>query len=344
MEWVGNQLQIQPPARPKKITATRFAAILGKNPWTTPFEVWCEITRTYQKPFEDTIYTLAGKAVEPLQTAYMRKAYAMTNLRTPADQYGPDYFKHTRGDFFPDREILGGMWDALLLDDRGGPEAVLEFKTTKRAEDWATDIPEYYALQAALYAYLLGVDRVIMVASFLEEGDYQHPERFAPAACNTITREFSLRKRYPDFSGLVAQACGWWRVHVEGGISPPFDEKKDGEILKILRTNDLEPTQSLEELLAEAERLQSDMEIARQKLSPIEKRLKEINGQVKAWAAGRFREGDGKATVRFHNTLWTVTRVNAGEIDRAAMEEDGVLEKYVRPKTTYKLTVTKEKT
>ena len=51
MEWLDNKIQIVPPKRPKKLTATRFATILGLNPWSTPFEVWCEITRTYQKPF-----------------------------------------------------------------------------------------------------------------------------------------------------------------------------------------------------------------------------------------------------------------------------------------------------
>ena len=66
MEWLdGNKIQIIPPKRPKKLTGTRFATILGLNPWSTPFEIWCEVTRTYQKPFEDTIYTIAGKTIEP---------------------------------------------------------------------------------------------------------------------------------------------------------------------------------------------------------------------------------------------------------------------------------------
>lgn len=71
MEWLdGNKIQIIPPKRPKKLTGTRFATILGLNPWSTPFEIWCEVTRTYQKPFEDTIYTIAGKTIEPtLSTA-----------------------------------------------------------------------------------------------------------------------------------------------------------------------------------------------------------------------------------------------------------------------------------
>ena len=39
MEWLDNKIQIVPPKRPKKLTATRFATILGLNPWSTPFEV-----------------------------------------------------------------------------------------------------------------------------------------------------------------------------------------------------------------------------------------------------------------------------------------------------------------
>lgn len=76
MEWLDNKIQIVPPKRPKKLTATRFATILGLNPWSTPFEVWCEITRTYQKPFEDTIYTIAGKTIEPKQAEYMKNTYS----------------------------------------------------------------------------------------------------------------------------------------------------------------------------------------------------------------------------------------------------------------------------
>ena len=36
MEWLdGNKIQIIPPKRPKKLTGTRFATILGLNPWST---------------------------------------------------------------------------------------------------------------------------------------------------------------------------------------------------------------------------------------------------------------------------------------------------------------------
>ena len=89
MKWNDDKtITITPPKRPKKITGTRFAAIMGLNKWTTPFNAWCAITRTYEEPFEDTIYTVAGKTIEPKQAEFMKKSYFMTNLITPTDVYG----------------------------------------------------------------------------------------------------------------------------------------------------------------------------------------------------------------------------------------------------------------
>ena len=37
MEWInGNKIKVDIPKRPKKITGTRFAAIMGLNKWNTP--------------------------------------------------------------------------------------------------------------------------------------------------------------------------------------------------------------------------------------------------------------------------------------------------------------------
>ena len=337
MNWINGHLEVTPTKKPKKITATRFATILGLNPWSTEFEMWCEITKTYQKPFEDTIYTIAGKTIEPKQIEYMRSAYGMYNLKTPTDIYGPDYFKKTWGDFFHDHDVVGGMWDSLLVDDDGKPSAVLEFKTTKRAEDWAVDVPEYYALQASLYAYLLGVDDVIMVASFLTPKDYEQPENFVPSATNTITREFKVSERYPNFHKMVALAHMWWNEHVVTGISPDYDEKKDAEILKALRTNNLTPDTNIDELIAEAEKLKSDLDVVYATVADGEKRLKVVTDQIKKYLTGAFRPGDIAVERKGGKYIWSVTRHESTEIDKAAIEADGLLEKYSRKKETFRI-------
>lgn len=340
IKWIeGNRIQIAPPKKTKKITGTRFATILGLNPWSTAFEMWCAITKTYEKPFEDTIYTIAGKTIEPKQAAYMKKSYAM-DLLSPTDMWGADYFNKTWGDFFPDSSHLGGMWDYLLKNDEDQHiEAVLEMKTTKRAEDWENDVPEYYALQAALYAYLLGVDDVIMVASFLEEKDYEDPSKFKPSAANTITVEFKVSERYPDFDKKVALVEQWWADYVETGISPEYDEKKDAEILAALRTNTLSPETDIEALIKEAEGIKKELDEVAATTAGKEKRLKTINDIIKEHAMSQFRDGDKKVEVKGSTYTWTVSRSETTGVDKDALKADGLLDKYTKKSTQYRMTV-----
>ena len=337
MEWLdGNKIQIIPPKRPKKLTGTRFATILGLNPWSTPFEIWCEVTRTYQKPFEDTIYTIAGKTIEPKQAEYMKQTYFMSNLVTPTDIWGKDYFRQTYGDFFRESPVLGGMWDYLLYGKDGKPTTVLEMKTSKRVEDWKDDIPEYYALQAALYAYLLGVDEVIMVASFLEPKDYDNPEKFVCSGENTITRPFKVSERYPDFEKkYVKPALKWWKDYVESGISPAFDERKDAEILKALRTNNLSPETDMAALVKEAEDLKAKLDAHAAEVAEDEKRYKILTDMIKAKAVEQFRDGDTKSVITGNRYMWEVRKSERSSIDKKLMEKDGILEKYTVTTPTY---------
>jgi predicted phage-related endonuclease len=337
MNWIDSHLEVTPPKKPLKITGTRFAAILGFNKWSTPFKCWCEITRTYKESFVDTIYTIAGTVIEPKQAQYMRNSYAMYNLKTPTDIFGQDYFKKTWGDFFGDTPILGGMWDYRLDDENGKPTTVLEMKTTKRSEDWVDDIPEYYALQAALYAYLLGVDDVIMVASFLDNEDYDHPEEFVPSASNTITVEFKLSERYPNFRTMVAQAEEWWNTHVVTGISPDYDEKLDADILKALRTNSVSPDTNIDALIAEAESLKVELGTVYASVADKEKRLKEVTDQIKKHLVGAFRPHDIAVEHKGGQYIWSVSKTESYELDKAAIEADGLFEKYSRKKETFRI-------
>lgn len=341
MEWLKDcrSIKVTPPKRPKKLTGTRFAAVMGLSPWATPFSVWCEVTRTYEKPYEETRYTRAGKIIEPLQAAYLRRAYLMDNLVTPEDVYGGDPFKTQRGDFFHDIAIFGGMWDSLLLNPDKTVDTVVEYKTSKRVEDWAEDVPEYYALQAAEYAYLKGVDKVLMVASFLEESDYDHPELFVPTPKNTITRSFRVSERYPNMVEMMKWCQRWWNDHVLTGISPAYDEKRDGEILKALRTNCADVSAGIEELLAEAEQLHGELTEAKALLEEKEKRYKLVSGALKQHLTDQFRDGDQTVVLKGRSFAFTVSKSSGSTIDKDALEADGLLERYSKPVSTYRLNV-----
>ena len=339
IKWLdGKQIQITPPKRTKKITGTRFATILGLNPWSTPFEIWCSITKTYEKPFEETIYTKTGKIIEPKQAEYMKKSYGI-ELITPTDRYGADYFNKTWGDFFPENSHFGGMWDYLGVGENGKVDTVLEMKTTMRTEDWLNDVPDYYALQASLYAYLLGVDNVIMVASFLDSQDYEDPSKYIPNVNNTITVEFKVSERYPDFTEMVAVVEKWWNDYIDTGISPIYDERKDAEILQFLRTHNLTPDTDIAVLIEEAEGLKSEIDKVTATIENSEKRLKEINEIIKNHAMMQFRPGDKKVEVKGATYTWAISRSETTTIDKKALEADGLLDKYQKKTEQFRMTV-----
>ena len=304
------------PKKFKKCTATRFATILGLNDWSTPFGAWCEITKTYEDPFVENKYTNAGKVIEPKIINYLNTRYFM-DIKSPTDVYGADYFKKTWGDFFPEVEALGGMWDAL------GDNFVVEIKTTKRAEDWSTDVPIYYKLQACLYAYLLGFDNVVVTVSFLEEKDYENPEAFVPSISNTKIYEFTVSEAFPTFEEeYVNPALEFWRNHVETGISPDFDEKKDAEILKALRKNTVEPTDAeITKLIKEADKLQAGIDIAEARLEDKRKRLKELDEQIKKYMHGQFRDGDKKVEIAGSKYTYTLTKSERSGLDGTALKK-----------------------
>ena len=326
------QIQLDnPPKNPKKITATRLATILGLNTWATPFEAWCAITRTYEAPFEDTIYTKAGKIIEPKVIEYLKNTMFM-DIKSPTDVYGPDYFKQTWGDFFKDTPTFGGMWDAL------GDDFIVEIKTTKRAEDWEDGAPIYYKIQAALYAYLLGFDRFYMTVSILQDSDYQNPEAFKPSYQNTKIYEYSVSKEFPNFSLTLAEARVWWYTYVEQGISPQFDEKKDAAILKELRKHTITPDDyTVTDLLAEYDSLAADIAEVDATIEPKRQRMKEIEEQLKRYMVDQFRDGDKQVVVNGQATKWTLTRSERTTVNTDALKKAGLYDTYTQTKTTLTL-------
>lgn len=326
-----------PVKNPKKLTGTRFAAVQGLNPWTSDFQIWSIVSRLYEPPFEDTIYTIAGKTIEPKQADYMESAYGMDLIR-PADVYGKDYFNKTYGDFFHENAIFGGMWDYLLKDEDGNPKAVLEMKTSKRVEDWQNDVPEYYAQQAALYAWLLGVDQVYMVASFLKEEDYADPSAYNPSIDNTIVVPFKVSERYPDFGERVKYALSWWHDHVESGISPEYDEKTDKEFLDVIRTNDT-ADKTLDDLVKSAEKLKAEVAKFEAAMKPSADQLKKINDEIKKKLIADLHNGMTKSKVSGSKYEWVVSQTNTTTIDKAKLKKDGLLDTYSKKTVSYRLNV-----
>ena len=355
VEWLGNTIKVELPKKLKKISGTYFPTVLEFDPWKTPFEAWCKSTRTWESPFEGNKYTNAGEIIEPKVFEFLRISMGFGDrVITPTDKYGKDYFKKTWGDFFPESTVFSGMWDALIKDENGNIEYVVEIKTVQvdgrsgsLADRWKDgEAPHYQALQASLYAYLLGVDKVLMVAVALEDkkGDYEHPEQVIPSYANgnVYIDEFKVSERYPNFDMFIEKATAWWNTYVLTGTSPEFDEKKDVEILKALRTNNLD-VQDLSYLFSRAEELKAEIEGVTSTVASKEKELKAILEEIKKLALVQFREGDTRVSMRSEKYEWVLSKSTTTELDKEALKADGLLEKYSKSKTNYRLTTSEIK-
>lgn len=339
-----NYIEIEVPKHPKKITGTRFAAVLGYSKFATPFKAWCEITRTYSEEV-DNMYTRAGIVIEPKIHEYLKNSYYM-NIKTPTDVYGENYMEKTSRDFYPHNKIFGGMWDALVYDEDGKPDSVVEIKTTSRVEDWNNngkiEPPDYYCMQASLYAYLLGLEKVIMVCSFLEDKDYSMPEMFEPSVNNTVLYQFNVHDKYPNFDLWIEIAQTWYSHYVLTGRSPIFTDA-DKDILRELQTKVIEPVKDVEPILEEAANLKAQLDSIYKQAEPLEKRFKAIKEQIKQYGIENMGETDKSVRMVKNGLKFTVNMTEKKDFNKSALTSHPELNDYFTTKTVYTLLINKDK-
>ena len=353
MEWKYSEdnkhivLEKQP-SRFKYLTGTRFASALGLNPYSTPFQIWCECTRLVTPPFEEKMYLKAGRTIEPLQREYISKKFP--NILSPEEYFG-NVFEQVRWNFFnEEQKPFAGCWDAVSTKDNKRDIAmVVEFKTASDPRKWDNTIPVSYELQGALYAKLLGLDRVLFVASFLDKLDYAHPENFVPSEENTIMIVKKLKEIIIELNGeylsideVLERGKEFWNTYVVTGISPEFDEVKDKEYLDIIRTSKPLNDSSIEELCDKAKKLTDEINdlMAKNGINEKEKELKKLKENIKKGLMDSLQPGETKKSCKQYLLNGKIKDV----FDETTFKEHNLkmYEKYLISKTEYKLTEIKE--
>lgn len=249
MEWSYSEdrkriVLDKPPVQKLRITGHRLSSVLGVNEYQTPFGAWVEITKLAKLPFEDSKYTLFGKAVEPKIISYVATKYP--NVMSIEEYYGNIFEDYRWNNFKDETNVFGGVIDAVATRNDGKTLAMIcECKTSSHPERWANNqVALDYLLQGALYAYLKGLDRVLFACTFPKEIDYAHPENYKVTDDNTIlvVKKLSdilipINGKYLNIEECMQYATEWWNKYIITGISPEFDEKLDKEYLDIIRAS-----------------------------------------------------------------------------------------------------------
>lgn len=333
------------PTRPKKITAGRLGTILGLNDWQTPFYGWCDMTKVYVEPFEDTKYTIAGKVIEPIIINYLKGIFGEKYVLSPEEYFKTsDAKKFTGYDFYKGFKIFGGMWDAVIINPKGEIIAIIEIKTSSRPQDWLDGVPSEKKVQGLLYGHLSKVPTTYLVGAFLDDNDYVMPENFVPNENNTKIYPFKTEEALIEYnnenytiSDLTDFAEQWYNAYIKTGISPEFDNVKDKTILSELRKirPDEDENSDLSDILKAIAQKELKIEEIRKEngLDDLENDLKNLKDGLKRILTDAMGEDDTKAEVG--NFILTKT-VRQG-VDTARLKADGIYENYLKESVSYTL-------
>lgn len=344
-----NIILSEPPKQRLRITGHRIASVLGLNQYQSEFGAWVEITKLAKKPFEESKYTLFGKAVEPKLINMVRKKFP--NVMSIEEYYGNNIDRYKWNNFIEDSNVFGGIIDAVATkDDMKTLTMIVECKSSSKPQEWGNNnVPIEYLLQGCLYSYLKGLDRVLFICCFPQDLDYNHPELFEPNETNTIMVVKKIKDvlipmpsdEYITFEEAIEYCEQWWNKYIETGISPEFDETKDKEYLDIIRTSKPINDNSLEDLCDRARELTDEINLLKENLgiNSKEKELKIIEASIKEGLMNSLSDGETKISCKQYSLNGTIKeKFNEKQF---AKENPKTYEKYIEKELTYRLSKSK---
>lgn len=218
----------------KKIGGSSIGDVLLVDQWKSQFVAFCRIA-WIGLPILDTKYIDAGNAIEQKVLDAVAEMKGSPVKGYPAAKYNYDYFAGKD-------DVVGGLPDGLL--EKEG--IVLEVKTTgeKNYDKWAQwGVPAGYIKQASLYTYLMGLEKYSIVATFLKEEDYAHPEDYPIRQRRIKSYNFTIVKSQVEDD--IKKVKEWYYKVTKEGVSPKFDPVKDKDQIEYLKCSNEEEWQAL---------------------------------------------------------------------------------------------------
>ncbi|EFF41743.1 MAGa7180 family putative nuclease [Mycoplasmopsis alligatoris] len=210
----------------KKLGGSSVPDVLETDRFKSQFSAFCHISRIKMNVLQKK-YINAGSLIEPIVFNALRSKFPnLEILNYRAEDY--DY------DFFKDKDdILSGVPDGFIPSQN----LILEIKTVGEAkyDAWEKEVPIAYKKQAQLYAYLMGVDKYSIVATFLrdDEGDYLNPEKYP--IDNRIVKNYTFKINENETKDDIEKIKAWYKKYTALGISPQYNLSTDSDLVEYLK-------------------------------------------------------------------------------------------------------------
>jgi putative phage-type endonuclease len=204
------------------IGGSDVSAIVGVNPWTSPFTLWAKKTGRIDDSFVPSEAAEWGTRLEPVIL---------------------DKFEAEREDLTIYRDV--GTWrnndrDFQLANPDGiylnaaGDYGIIEIKTARYEDDWADGVPGYYRTQVQWYSQTFGFKGTIYVVALFSGSKYRvfevEPDDFEQASNLAAVEAFLpyvQKDEQPDYDGALSTLNTIRELHPE---IDPENEVELGEL------------------------------------------------------------------------------------------------------------------
>lgn len=270
-------------ARTKGIGGSDASAIMGLNPYATPYTVWLEKTgRVIPEDISDREAVYWGNRLEDVVAAEFNRRH-------------PEYMVRRKNATLTSK---ARPWQLANIDrvikDEQGRMGVLEIKTAGsfRADDWAEGIPDYYLPQPIHYLAVTGYE-FFAVACLIGGQHYV---------------EYMYERDEDDVAYLNEQEAAFWQL-VEQDI-PPMVSGADADAVALLRQHPSASDEYLQMLdddvpqLEELEKVSATIKELEAEKKRLANEIKGIIGDAKGlqtptqrvtWQRSEYTSFDSKA-------------------------------------------------
>lgn len=295
-----------------KVSGTYLAALIGKSKWSTPFITTAKMLRLYEEDISTKKEIIAGHVIEPKILKYI-------GAMPGEELFGKNEGNHEEWTPHFDDEVFTGHIDGVMPDG-----AVVEVKTTKNPEDWVKGVPEYYWIQASLYAHFLKTDRIIFMVGLTTPEILADPDSFVPEMGKTVFRyDVGI---IPGFDEMLAKAKSIYENTVLQNRTsiPEIGNDMDEKVSDILAA------QLWDEKTAG--QFADNLKDVQEKLDEVkiwEKKAQDIKDMLMIYM--QSHEVDIVSGTNYNAKRSTVTK---SVLDADALKRDGIYDAYTK-ETTY---------
>ena len=296
-----------------------MAGLLEKSKWATPFTTTAKMLRLFEEDISAKKEVNAGNVLEPKILDYVGALHGDALFEKREGSH-----EDWKSDF--DDPIFGGHIDGMMPDG-----TIVEVKTTRNPEDWVNGPPEYYWIQASLYAHFLKSDKIIFLVGFTDEKTLADPESWEPNE-KTLAR-FDV----PIISGfdkMMEEAKAIYEDTVlKGRTALITDDANDRRVFDIVHSQ----IWTHDELMSAI----ADLRINQKKLDGYKEVEKEIQDQREVMMM--YMKSHGTEAVSDDISTLKLSSYTRRSLDTDALKKDGLYETYSKETTVETIKMTKKR-